>query len=53
MKGIVGSLGQMKIQHILEARPIKKRPYRLKPNYKEKERKKLHRIMIGCQMQVL
>ena len=36
MKGIVGDLGEMKIPLRPYAKPIKKRPYRLNPRYKEK-----------------
>jgi hypothetical protein len=36
MKGIAGELGEMKIPLKLEARPVKKRPYRLNPMYKKK-----------------
>jgi hypothetical protein len=34
MKGIVGEIGEMNIPLKLEARPIRKRPYRLNPIYK-------------------
>ena len=34
MKGIVGSLGEMKFQLKPNANPMKKRPYRLNPVYK-------------------
>lgn len=36
MKGIVGDLGVMKIPLKLDAKPVKQRPYRLNPKYKEK-----------------
>jgi hypothetical protein len=36
MKGIVGELGEMKIPLIPEAIPIRQRPYRLNPIYKQK-----------------
>jgi hypothetical protein len=36
MKGLVGELGEMNIPLNLEARPIRQRPYRLNPIYKEK-----------------
>lgn len=36
MNGIVGSLGEIKIQLKLDAKPIKKRPYRPNPKYKDR-----------------
>ena len=36
MKGIKGPMGVMRIPLKLDARPVKKRPYRLNPKYKEK-----------------
>jgi hypothetical protein len=36
MKGIKGPMGEMSIPLKLDARPVKQRPYRLKPKYKEK-----------------
>jgi hypothetical protein len=36
MKGIAGELGEMKIPLKPEARPVRKRPYRLNPMYKQK-----------------
>jgi hypothetical protein len=36
MKGITRSLGAMKIQLKLNAKLVKRRPYRLNPKYKEK-----------------
>src|SRR5271154_6491703 len=36
MKGIVGDLGVMRIPLKEDAKPVKQRPYRLKPRYKEK-----------------
>jgi hypothetical protein len=36
MKGIVGELGEMNIPLKPEARPIRKRPYKLNPMYKKK-----------------
>jgi hypothetical protein len=35
MKGIKGPMGEMKIPLKLDGRPVKKRPYRLNPKYKE------------------
>ena len=36
MKGIVGDLGEMKIPLKPDARPVKQRPYKLNPHYREK-----------------
>ena len=36
MKGIVDDMGEMKIPLKPDAKPIKQRPYRLNPRYKEK-----------------
>jgi hypothetical protein len=36
MKGIARELGEMKIPLKLEDKPIRQRPYRLNPKYKEK-----------------
>ena len=36
LKGIIGDLGMMKITLKLDMKPIKQRPYRLNPKYKEK-----------------
>ena len=41
MKGIVSDLGEMKIPLRLDAKPIKQRPYKLNPRYKEKVKSKL------------
>ena len=35
MKGIVGDPGEMKINLKPDAKPVKQRPYRLNPRYKE------------------
>lgn len=35
MKGMVSSIGEMKIELKPGTRPIKKRPYRMNPHYKE------------------
>jgi hypothetical protein len=43
MKGLVGELGEMKIPLKPDARPIRQRPYRLNPIYKEKVKAKLTR----------
>jgi hypothetical protein len=36
MKGIKGPMGEMRIPLKLDASPVKHRPYRLNPKYKEK-----------------
>jgi hypothetical protein len=36
MKGIKGPMGEMRIPLNLDARPVKHKPYRLNPKYKEK-----------------
>ena len=36
MKGILGDIGVIKIPLKPDAKPVKQRPYRLNPNYKEK-----------------
>jgi hypothetical protein len=45
MKGIKGPMGEMKIPLKLDARPVKQRPYGLKPNYKEKVKIELDRML--------
>jgi hypothetical protein len=45
MKGIKGPMGEMKIPLKEDARPIKKRTYRLNPKYKHKVKTKLDRIL--------
>jgi len=45
MEGIVGELGEMKIPLKLEAKPIKKRPYRINPRYKEKVKVEIDRML--------
>ena len=48
MKGIVGDLGEMKIPLKPDARPVKQRPYRLNPHYKEKVKAELdHMLEVG------
>jgi hypothetical protein len=44
MKGIKGTMGEMKIPLKLYARPVKQRPYRLNPKYKEKVKIELDRM---------
>jgi hypothetical protein len=45
MKGIKGSMGEMKIPLRPDARPIKQRPYTLNPNYKQKVKIELDRML--------
>ena len=35
MKGILGDLGEMKIMLKLDAKPVRQRPYRMNPQYKD------------------
>ena len=44
LKGIKGSMGEMKIPLKPDARPVKQRPYRLNPKYKEKVKIELDRM---------
>jgi hypothetical protein len=45
MKGIKGPMGEMKITLREDARPIKQRPYRLNPKYKQKVKIELDRML--------
>jgi hypothetical protein len=45
MKGIKGTMGKMKIPLRENVRPIKQRPYRLNPKYKQKVKIELDRMM--------
>jgi hypothetical protein len=45
MKGIKGTMGEMKIHLKPDARPLKQRPYRLNPKYKEKVKIELDRML--------
>ena len=45
MKGIVGDLPEMKIPLKPDAKPVKRRPYRLNPRYKEKAKVELDRML--------
>jgi len=45
MKGIVEELGIMKIPLKPDARPIKKRPYRLNLKYKERVKEQLDQLL--------
>ena len=47
MKGILGDLGVMRIPLMEGAKPVKQRPYRLNPRYKEKVRKELDKMLIA------
>jgi hypothetical protein len=45
MKGITEELGEMKIPLRLEVRPIRQRPYRLNPIYKQKVKDEIDRML--------
>ena len=45
MKGIIGDLGVMKIPLKLDVKPVKQRPYRLNPKYKEKVKIELDKMI--------
>jgi hypothetical protein len=45
MKGTKGPMGEMNIPLKSDARPVKKRPYRLNPKYKKKFKTELDRII--------
>jgi hypothetical protein len=45
MKGIKGPMGEMKIPLKPYSRPVKQRPYRLNPRYKEKVKIELDRML--------
>ena len=45
MKGIAGYLGEMKIPLKTGAKPVKQRPYRLNPRYKQKVKAELDRMI--------
>ena len=45
MKGILGDLGVMRILLKEGAKPVKQRPYRLNPKYKEKVKKALDKML--------
>jgi hypothetical protein len=45
MKGIVGDLGEMKIPLKPGAKPVRQRPYRLNPKYKEKVKEEIDRML--------
>jgi len=45
MKGIVGDLGEMTIPLKPNAKPVRRRPYRLNPCYKEKVRLEIQKML--------
>jgi hypothetical protein len=45
MKGIKGPMGEMRIPLKLDEKPIKQRPYRLNPKYKEKVKIELNKML--------
>ena len=45
MKGIVGDLGVIRIPLKEDARPVKQRPYRLNPHYKEKVKDEIDKML--------
>ena len=45
MKGILGDIGVIKIPLKPDAKPVKQRPYRLNPKYKEKFRMELDKML--------
>ncbi len=45
MKGIIGDLGVMKIPLKTSAKPVKQRPYRLNPKYKEKVKIEIDKML--------
>ena len=47
MKGIFGDLGVMRIPLKEGARPVKQRPYRLNPRYKEKVKDKIDKMLVA------
>jgi hypothetical protein len=45
MKGIKGPMGELKIPLKLDARPVKQRPYKLNPKYKQKFQVELDKML--------
>ena len=45
MKGILGDIGVMKIPLKADVKPMKQRPYRLNPKYKEKVRMEIDKML--------
>ena len=53
MKGILGDIGVIKITLRADAKPVKQRPYRLNPKYKEKVRVELDKMLEAGIMEVV
>ena len=53
MKGILGDIGVIKIPLKADAKPVKQRPYRLNPKYKEKVRMKLAKMLTAGIIEVV
>ncbi len=47
LRGIIGDLGVMRIMLKLDAKPIKKRPYRLNPKYKERVHLEFDKMLVA------
>jgi hypothetical protein len=45
MKGIVGELGEMKIPLKPDVKPVRQRPYRMNPKYKEKVKAEIDKML--------
>jgi hypothetical protein len=45
MKGIVGEIGEMNIPIKPKTKPVRQRPYRLNPIYKQKVKEKIDRML--------
>ena len=45
MKGILGDIGVIKIPLKADVKPVKQRPYRMNPKYKEKLRMELDKML--------
>jgi hypothetical protein len=45
MKGIKGPMGEMRIPLKPDEKPVKQRPYKLNPKYKEKVKTDLNRML--------
>lgn len=46
LKGIIGDLGVMKLTMKPYVKPVKQRPYRLKPKYKERVHAELDKMLV-------
>ena len=53
LKGIVGDLSVMKITLKPDVRPIKQRPYRLNPKYKQKVKQELENMVVASIMNLV